>query len=856
MLTSTTKNRINSCRDILVGKIPDPKGQIDQITNALVYKFMDDQDRMSRELGYETSFFIGDYEQYAWSRLFDAKLTNQDKANLYIEWLDRLSRADHLPDLFKQIFKDAYLPFRDANTIVMFLTEINGFDYHHSEELGNAFEYLLSIMGSQGDAGQFRTPRHIIEFLVDVVDPQKTETILDPACGTAWFLVEAFKHISAKWDLGVQDIAKLAESITGVDIDPGMAKIARVNLYLHGFKTPKITENDTLTNEKLWWQKYDVILANPPFMTPKGGIQPHDKFAIRANRAEVLFTDYIAEHLKLHGRAGIIVPEGIIFQWSNAYKDLRKMLVDGWYLWAVVSLPSGVFQPYSGVKTSILFLDRERARKTDKILFVKVKADGYDLGAQRRKIGYEYNGEEIRLKLQNTANDQTDVVSANLLWDELTFDYLGQKRVLSGFQNNDLPTALYLLQIWKQNIDQNTQHLPEQALLDLYSDIAHLVEKSKIVEGGDYNLSGDRYITSLSLVNTEHEMVQLQDIIETISPNKKIQKSDFLPNWLIPIIDQSQDFISWYTNDLDAKIIHSKPLVIFWDHTCAIKYIEFPFAQWADGIKILDTKENLLPKYLYYNLFYKPLKSDGYQRHFSKLKEYKIPLPPLKIQEQIVSELDGYQRIIDGARAVVENYKPTIKIDPEWEMVELGDILEIERGASPRPIEKFITNSDEWVNWVKIGDTKWIWKVIYDTEEKITLDWAAKSRKVDVGDFILSNSMSFGRPYIMWTSWYVHDGWLILRNNNEQLSKDYLYYILSSTQVYNQFESLATWWVVRNLNSALVKTVKIPLPPIEIQQSIVDRIEEEQRLVDANRRLIEIYEGKIREKMDEVWGVE
>ena len=93
-----------------------------------------------------------------------------------------------------------------------------------------------------------------------------------------------------------------------------MAKIARVNLYLHGFKTPKITENDTLTNEKLWGTKYDVILANPPFMTPKGGIQPHNKFAIRANRAEVLFTDYIAEHLKLHGRAGIIVPEGIIFQ--------------------------------------------------------------------------------------------------------------------------------------------------------------------------------------------------------------------------------------------------------------------------------------------------------------------------------------------------------------------------------------------------------------------------------------------------------------------------------------------------------------------------------------------------------------
>jgi len=387
MLNSEVKNKINNARNVLVGKIPDPKGQIDQITNALIYKFMDDQDRISEKLpGGKASFFVGDLQNYAWHKLFDSKLSNQDKADLYIEGIGRLSESTNLPKLFRDIFKDAFLPFRSSDTLAMFLNEINNFDYHHSEELGNAFEYLLSIMGSQGDAGQFRTPRHIIKFLVDVVDPKKEDTILDPACGTAGFLIEAFTHISKNNSLSPQEHKTLSENIHGVDIDPGMAKIARVNLYLHGFKTPNIIEDDTLTNENLWKKKkYDVILANPPFMTPKGGIQPHDKFSLSANRAEVLFVDYIAEHLKLAGKAGIIVPEGIIFQSAKAYKALRKMLIEDNYLYAVASLPAGIFQPYSGVKTSILFFDRELAKKSDEILFVKIENDGFDLGAQRRE---------------------------------------------------------------------------------------------------------------------------------------------------------------------------------------------------------------------------------------------------------------------------------------------------------------------------------------------------------------------------------------------------------------------------------------------------------------------------------------
>ncbi len=383
MLDNETKRRIDTARDILVGKVPDPKSQVEQITIALIYKFMDDMDREAEKLGGQASFFSGDSARYRWTALFDPYLSGGEMTALYDEAISKMSESPTLPDLFRQIFKNAYLPYRDPQTLKSFLKEINGFKYDHSENLGDAFEYLLSVLGSQGDAGQFRTPRHIIDFIVAMVEPQKHEAILDPACGTGGFLISAYKAILNKGNLTYEDRLRLMENIVGYDISPDMVRLSLVNLYLHQFPNPKIFEYDTLTSKANWEKYFEVIMANPPFMSPKGGIKPHDRFQVQANRSEVLFVDYIAEHLTPRGRAGIIVPEGIIFQTGKAYVALRKMLVDN-YLWAVVSLPSGIFQPYSGVKTSILFLDKQLARQRDSILFVKIKAEGFDLGAQRR----------------------------------------------------------------------------------------------------------------------------------------------------------------------------------------------------------------------------------------------------------------------------------------------------------------------------------------------------------------------------------------------------------------------------------------------------------------------------------------
>ncbi|HCN78259.1 MAG TPA: hypothetical protein DIT13_13820, partial [Verrucomicrobiales bacterium] len=415
MLTSETKRRIDSCRDILVGKLPLPTDQVELITLALIYKFMDDLDEESVEMGGKRSFFTQHLEPYRWRNLLPQTVSAEQRMSLFARGIELLGGADmeievkekgevkkkriipaaHLPGLFRDVFRNAFLKFRDGRILTLFLTEVNAFAYSHSEELGNAFEYLLQCMGTQGENGQFRTPRHIIDFVVACLDPQPGDRILDPACGTGGFLVSAYKHILSRHtsagsslpgdQLTHEQRQQVYANLTGYDITDLMVKLSKVNLFLHGFPDPAIHIYDTLSNDARWEEKADLILANPPFMTPKGGVTPHTKFRIAAKKAEVLFTDYIAEHLSSAGRGGVIVPNGIVATTQNAYVKLRRFLVED-CLVAVVSLPSGVFKPYSGVKTSILFFDKQLARKTKEVLFLKITADGFDLGDQRREI--------------------------------------------------------------------------------------------------------------------------------------------------------------------------------------------------------------------------------------------------------------------------------------------------------------------------------------------------------------------------------------------------------------------------------------------------------------------------------------
>ena len=212
-------------------------------------------------------------------------------------------------------------------------------------------------------------------------------------------------------------------NLVGYDISPDMVKLSLVNMYLHGFPNPNIHEYDTLTSDERWDECFDIIMTNPPFMTPKGGIRPHKRFSVQANRSEVLFVDYILEHLNSKGRAGIIVPEGIIFQTGKAYANLRKLLLDKG-LWGVISLPVGIFNPYTKTtKTSILLVDKNIQKTNDGAVFVKICNDGFDLGAERFPISENDLPEAIKLLAQYSkgiSNNKYNLLNKLLTLAELS----------------------------------------------------------------------------------------------------------------------------------------------------------------------------------------------------------------------------------------------------------------------------------------------------------------------------------------------------------------------------------------------------------------------------------------------------
>jgi type I restriction enzyme M protein len=625
MLDNITKKNIDDCRDVLVGKVPDPKSQIEQITLALIYKFMDDMDREAVEkFKGKAKFFTGEFAKYGWRKLFDQSLSGKEMLDLYGEALDRLQTNANIPELFRNIFKNAYLPYKDPSTLKMFLKHINEFEYSHSEKLGDAFEYLLSVMGSQGDAGQFRTPRHIIDFVSSCLDPQKNETILDPSCGTAGFLLSAYKYIlKQNTDKRLGDKLtpdhrkKLAENFVGYDISPDMVRLSLVNMYLHGFTTPHIFEYDTLSSEDRWEETFDVILANPPFMTPKGGIRPHKKFGVKANKAEVLFTDYIAEHLNKNGRAGIIIPNPIVATTQDAYKQLRKGLIEN-SLIAVISLPEGCFNPYSPVKTSILLLDKALSKKTNHILFIKIENDGFDLGAQRREI-----------------------------------------------DKNDLPKALDTFNAFKKSIFEGKKFNQEK-----FSDISLLVEKKTVLNHKDFALSGHRYIVGEE-IESDYEMVELGEVLDYEQPTKYIVNSvNYDDSYKTPVLTAGKSFIKGYTNEENGIFKDNLPVIIFDDFTTATQFVDFPFKVKSSAMKILHAKKEKADiKYLYHVIQKIDFKSAEHKRYWiSEYSHIKIPLPSLKIQKQIVNEIENFQKEIEDFETKIKQKQRDIegKINKVW----------------------------------------------------------------------------------------------------------------------------------------------------------------------------------------------
>ncbi|MEM7375612.1 MAG: N-6 DNA methylase [Bacteroidota bacterium] len=808
MLDSTTRRRIDGLRDILVGKIPTPQGQVEQITTGLIYKFMHDIDVESVAMGGVPSFFVGDYEQYGWKHLFDPKLGGAGRVRLYSAAIENMYTNPTAPPLFREMFKNAYLPFKDPVTLNMFLKAIDEFHYSHSEQLGDAFEYLLSFMGSQGDAGQFRTPRHIIDFIVAIVDPQKHETILDPACGTAGFLISSFKHILAQNTdtspgdrLTVAERRQIGNHLAGYDISPDMTRLSLVNMYLHRFTNPRIYEYDTLSSDDRWGEYYDVILANPPFFSPKGGsIQPHSRFGVQSSRAEVLFVDYIMDHLKPTGRAGIIVPEGIIFQTGTAYKTLRKKLVEDCLI-GVISLPAGVFQPYSGVKTSILILDRAQSRKSDSIFFAKVEHDGFSLGAQRKP---------------------TD--------------------------KNDLPKIL------------------ESIRKDRDGEFVNRVSKNKIKDNS-FILTFGLYKASRSVVSN-FSAVKLGEICKFIN-GRAFKKHELLNEGKYPVLRVGNFFTnsSWYYSNFELeedKYCDKGDLLYAWSASFGAKIWNGNKTIYHYHIWKIILEESIINKvFLKYlmdfmtNSFKESDGRGGIMMHLTKsgMEQQRIPLPPIEIQQEIVEELEGYQKIINGCRQVVENYKPTIDIDPSWEMVELGEFCSLQNGYAFASKDMYDEPRDGFLPVIKIGNVSRNSRT--DTNCKYH-EYSGKLANfiLNKGDAVIAmTGATVGKVSL------IPNGRFLLNQRvgkiaikDPSISQSFVNLNIQTDKFYNYCQQTAAGGAQGNISGEQILEFTIPKLSAEEQDTLVKSQKVISNVIWGNKKLIEIYTRKIQDRISKVWG--
>jgi type I restriction enzyme M protein len=514
--------------------------------------------------------------------------------------------------------------------------------------------------------------------------------------------------------------------------------------------------------------------------------------------------DYIAEHLTPGGRAGIIVPEGIIFQSQTAYVQLRKMLVEE-CLVAVVSLPAGVFNPYSGVKTSILILDKALARQTDCIAFFKIEHDGFNLGAQRRPI-----------------------------------------------DKNDLPQA-------RAEVAEYLRRLrAREPLDDFRPTLGLVVPKEKIAANGDYNLSGERYRDGQVHAGS-FPMIPLADIC-LIRKGSPITRAELVEG-SIPVVAGGQQ-PSGYHNvaNREARVITISAsgayagFVAFW-----------PEPIFASDCSTLEPKDaRLLPEYLFWVLkhrqhdIYSMQVGMGQPHVYPKdLAPFKIPLPPLEVQKEIVAEIEGYQKVIDGARAVLDNYRPHIPIHPDWPMVKLGEtaLFRIESGGTPKSeAAECWGGTIAWATLVDLPASDYV-SEIRSTQRTITERGLAESsaKLLPPDSVLVSTRATIGRIGINRIPLATNQGFknIVIEDGSRAIAE---YVALALTNAVPTMKAWATGGTFKELSKSKFCELRIPLPPIETQRAIVAEIEAEQALVNANRELIARMEKKIQATLARVWG--
>lgn len=418
MITGELRNKIDKIWETFwTGGITNPLDVIEQFTYLIFIKQLDDKETTKENeanfLGvpFET-MFPGDCQKYRWSKF--KNLGSADEMydivlNGVFPFIKNLHQDGD--SAYSRYMGDAIFKIPTAAMLSKIVDGIDKLPLGDEDSKGDLYEYLLSKVATAGTNGQFRTPRHIIEMMVELTKPQPDDFIIDPAMGSAGFLIAAQKYLRANHaDLFLDEKKRdhfNNDMFYGNDMDRTMLRIGAMNMLLHGVDNPNISYRDSLSEQNSDEEKYSLVLANPPF---KGSLDYEAVSAdllkvTKTKKTELLFLALFLRVLKKGGRAAVIVPDGVLFGSSNAHKQIRKEIIEKNKLDAVISMPSGVFKPYAGVSTAILIFTKTGTGGTDNVWFYDMKADGYSLDDKRQEV-QENDIPDIIARFNNLDNEK------------------------------------------------------------------------------------------------------------------------------------------------------------------------------------------------------------------------------------------------------------------------------------------------------------------------------------------------------------------------------------------------------------------------------------------------------------------
>ncbi len=396
------KTQIDALRDYLWSSgLPNPADHVEQISYLLFLKILEERDNERVELRGKSykSVFAGENNKYRWSKL----LTKSGRDLLVFvrdELFPFMTRINNENQDAKEYFHDAVLKITKPDVLHDLIQKIDKdfpLEQISNDIKGDLYEYLLSKMDVAGELGQFRTPRHLIRFITELVNPKIGEIVCDPACGTGGFLIAAYENIlksntrpsdldeRTQWGNKLNDKQRdflEKKTLHGFDVDQSMIRFARMNLLLHGLDASNVYRKDAIAIEygQAEDNAYDVVLTNPPFAGRIDQSRIKKELPVSASKTEILFLGHVIQLLKDDGRCGIIVPEGLLFGNTSSHREIRRYLMEKCELEAVVSMPSGAFSPYSGVKTSVLIF--RKGSSTKRVWFYELENIGVSLGSK------------------------------------------------------------------------------------------------------------------------------------------------------------------------------------------------------------------------------------------------------------------------------------------------------------------------------------------------------------------------------------------------------------------------------------------------------------------------------------------